>query len=42
MGHDFLCGIDKLDNTSMSYFGAIAALSLAPDPAALSCGCCRA
>jgi serine/threonine protein kinase len=35
LGHDFLCGIDKLDNTSMSCYGAMSAPSLAPDPAAL-------
>ncbi|PWZ27555.1 Serine/threonine-protein kinase-like protein CCR4 [Zea mays] len=36
LGHDFLCGIDKLDNTSMSCFGAMTAPSLAPAPAAFA------
>ncbi|CAD6266319.1 unnamed protein product [Miscanthus lutarioriparius] len=34
LGHDFLCGIDKRDNTSMSCFGGMTAPSLTPTPAA--------
>ncbi|EES13223.3 hypothetical protein BDA96_07G010000 [Sorghum bicolor] len=34
LGHDFLCGIDKRDNTSMSCFGGMTTPSLTPTPAA--------
>ncbi|XP_066326365.1 serine/threonine-protein kinase-like protein CCR4 [Miscanthus floridulus] len=36
LGNDFLCGIDKRDNTSMSCFGGMTAPSLTPTPAAFN------
>lgn len=34
LGHDFLCYIDRLDNTIMSCFFVMVASSLAPEPEA--------